>query len=155
MRRHKAEPRQIPPDAKYNSLEVARLINRIMMRGKKSVARGIVYQAMAAVETRARRAPMEVLQEAIRNATPVLQVKSRRVGGATYQVPIEVAPQRGNALAMRWLITGARARKGRPMFEKLAQELMDASRGEGTAVKRREDIHRMAEANRAFAHYRW
>jgi small subunit ribosomal protein S7 len=155
MRRRRAEQRVILPDPKYGNVELARFINIMMMRGKKTVAQHIIYEALEIVEQRARRPSLEVFQEAVHNSTPQLQVKSRRVGGATYQVPIEITPRRGNALAMRWLIRGARTRKGRPMHEKLAQELLDASRGEGAAVKRREDLHRMAEANRAFAHYRW
>ena len=155
MRRHKAELRVILPDPKYGNVELARFINVMMMKGKKTVSQRIMYEALDIVEQRARRPSLEVFQEALQNSTPQLQVKSRRVGGATYQVPLEVTPRRGNALAMRWLITGARARKGRPMYDRLAQELLDASRGEGAAVKRREDLHRMADANRAFAHYRW
>ena len=155
MRRHKAEIRVIPPDPQYSNVDLARFINRIMLRGKKTVAQRIVYSAMEIVEQQAKRPPLEVFQEALRNATPLLQVKARRVGGATYQIPIEVSPRRGSALAMRWIITSSRARKGRPMHEKLAQEFLDASRGDGAAVKRREDLHRMADANKAFAHYRW
>ena len=155
MRRHKAEIRVIPPDPQYGNVELARFINRVMMRGKKTVAQRIVYSAMEIVEKQSSRPPLEIFQEALRNATPLLQVKARRVGGATYQIPIEVAPRRGSALAMRWIITGARGRKGRPMHEKLAQEFLDASRGDGAAVKRRDDLHRMADANKAFAHYRW
>jgi len=152
MRRRKAEVRVIPPDPQYNNVELARFINRIMMKGKKTIAQRIVYSAMEIVEKQSSRPPLEIFQEAIRNATPLLQVKARRVGGATYQIPIEVAPRRGSAMAMRWLITSSRARKGRPMHEKLAQEFLDASRGDGAAVKRREDLHRMADANKAFAH---
>ena len=155
MRRRKAEVRVIPPDPQYNNVELARFINRIMMKGKKTIAQRIVYSAMEIVEKQSSRPPLEIFQEAIRNATPLLQVKACRVGGATYQIPIEVAPRRGSAMAMRWLITSSRARKGRPMHEKLAQEFLDASRGDGAAVKRREDLHRMADANKAFAHYRW
>ena len=155
MRRHRAEPRVILPDPKYGNVELVRFINKVMLGGKKSVAQRAVYGAMDIVERQARRSPVEVFQEALRNTTPMLQVKSRRVGGATYQVPLEVSPRRGVAMAMRWLIASARARTGRPMSEKLAQEFLEASRGEGAAVKRREDLHRMAEANRAFAHYRW
>ena len=155
MRRRRAEQRILSPDVKYGSVEVARFINKVMQRGKKTVAQGIVYDALGALEGRANRPALEVFQDALRNATPLLQVKPRRVGGATYQVPLEVPPDRGRQLATRWLITGARSRKGRPMREKLAQELLDASKGEGSAVKRREDLHRMAEANRAFVHYRW
>lgn len=155
MRRRKAEQRLVPPDPQYGNVELARFINRIMLKGKKTVAQRIVYSAMEIVEQQAHRPPMEVFQEALRNATPLLQVKARRVGGATYQIPIEVPARRGSALAMRWIINSARGRKGRPMHQKLAQEFLDASRGEGAAVKRREDLHRMAEANRAFVHYRW
>ena len=145
----------IPPDPQYGNVDLARFINRIMLRGKKTVAQRIVYSAMEIVERQAKRPPLEVFQEALRNATPLLQVKARRVGGATYQIPLEVTPRRGSALAMRWIITSSRARKGRPMHEKLAQEFLDASRGDGAAVKRREDLHRMADANKAFAHYCW
>jgi small subunit ribosomal protein S7 len=155
MRRHKAEQRVILPDAKYGSVDLVRFINKVMLGGKKSVAQRVVYGALDIVERQARRPPVDIFQEALRNTTPMLQVKSRRVGGATYQVPLEVAPRRGLAMAMRWIIGSARARTGRPMSERLAQEFLEASRGEGASVKRREDLHRMAEANRAFAHYRW
>ena len=143
------------PDPRYNSVEVSHLVSRVMQRGKKTVARRIVYQALEFVQTQAKRPPLEVLQEALKNSTPLLEVKARRVGGATYQVPIAVRPERGSAMASRWLTAAARARKGRPMHLKLGQELLDAAKGEGAAAKRREDVHRMAEANRAFAHYRW
>ena len=155
MRRRKAEQRTIPPDPQFDNVELARFINRIMLKGKKTVAQRIVYSAMEIVEQQAHRPPLEIFQEALRNATPLLQVKPRRVGGATYQIPIEVPARRGSALAMRWIINSARNRKGRPMHQKLAQEFLDASRGDGAAVKRREDLHRMADANRAFVHYRW
>ena len=155
MRRRKAEVRVIPPDSQYDNVDLARFINRVMLKGKKTVAQRIVYSAMDIVEKQANRPPLEIFQEALRNATPLLQVKARRVGGATYQIPIEVEPRGGTAMAMRWLITSSRARKGRPMHEKLAQEFLDAARGDGAAVKRREDLHRMADANKAFAHYRW
>jgi len=155
MRRRRAEPRVPLADPKYNSLELSRLINRLMMCGKKTIAQGIVYRAMDRVQERSSRNPLEIFQEAMRKVTPLVEVKPRRVGGATYQIPIEVAGHRGNALAMSWILRAARSRKGRPMHEKLAQELMDAARGEGAAAKRREDLHRMAEANRAFVHYRW
>lgn len=155
MRRRKAEQREVPPDPQYGNVELSRFINRIMLKGKKTVAQRIVYSAMEIVEQQANRPPLEIFQEALRNATPLLQVKARRVGGATYQIPIEVPARRGSALAMRWIINSARGRKGRPMHQKLAQEFLDASRGDGAAVKRREDLHRMAEANRAFVHYRW
>jgi len=145
----------VRPDSKFNSEDLARFINRVMLKGKKTVAQRIVYGALDIVEQQGRRPPLELFQDAVRNATPLMQVKARRVGGATYQIPLEVRPRRGNALAMNWLIRGARTRKGRPMRDKLAQELLDAARGDGAAVRRREELHRMAEANRAFVHYRW
>ena len=145
----------MPPDTKYNSVELARFINKVMKWGKKTVAQRIVYGALEAVEQDAKRDPMAVFQQALKNATPLLEVKPRRVGGATYQVPTDLRPVRSEALAIRWIIRGARARKGMPMSRRLALELMDAFRGEGAAVRRREELHRMAEANRAFVHYRW
>ena len=145
----------MPPESKYNSPEIARFLKKVMKWGKKSTAERVVYGAMAQVEQDARREPLEVFEQALKNATPLLEVKPRRVGGATYQIPTELRSNRSEALAMRWLIRGARARKGMPMMRKLASELMDASRGEGAAVRRREELHRMAEANRAFVHYRW
>ena len=154
-RRRRAEKRKITPDPKYGNVELARFINRVMLSGKKTTAQRIVYSALERVESEARRPALEVFEQAIRNTMPMLQVKARRVGGATYQVPVEVRPERRLTLAMRWLIVAARAKSGRPMSERLAAELMEASRGQGTAVKRREDLHRMAEANRAFVHYRW
>ena len=154
-RRRRAEKRKITPDPKYGNVELARFINRVMLSGKKTTAQRIVYSALERVESEARRPALEVFEQAIRNTMPMLQVMARRVGGATYQVPVEVRPERRLTLAMRWLIVAARAKSGRPMSERLAAELMEASRGQGTAVKRREDLHRMAEANRAFAHYRW
>jgi small subunit ribosomal protein S7 len=134
---------------------LSQLINKIMIGGKKTTAQRIVYNALEQLEREGGRPGIELFEQAIRNATPMLEVRSRRVGGATYQVPTEVRPERRLALAMRWIITGARSRKGRPMAEKLAQELLEASRGQGSAVRRREELHRMAEANRAFVHYRW
>jgi small subunit ribosomal protein S7 len=154
-RRRRAERHIVPPDPKYNSPELARFINKIMKWGKKSTAERVVYGAMDVVERDTRREPLEVFQQALKNATPLLEVKPRRVGGATYQIPTELRTSRSEALAMRWLIRSARARKGMPTTRKLANELMDASRGEGAAVRRREELHRMAEANRAFVHYRW
>ena len=154
-RRRRAEKRKITPDPKYGNVELARFINRVMVSGKKTTAQRIVYSALERVESEARRPALEVFEQAVRNTMPMLQVKARRVGGATYQVPVEVRPERRLTLAMRWLILAARAKSGRPMSERLASELMEASRGQGTAVKRREDLHRMAEANRAFVHYRW
>ena len=147
--------RATPPDPKYRSALVSRLINKIMWDGKKSVAESVVYKAMDMVEAQTRRSPLEVVEQAVRNATPLLEVRPRRVGGATYQVPIEVRPERALSLALRWLVAATRNRKGRPMFERLAAELMDAVNNHGAAVKRREDLHRMAESNRAFVHYRW
>jgi len=154
-RRNRPEKREILPDAKYQNEIVARLINRIMQRGKKSVAERIIYNAMQIMEQREKKAPDIILEQAIRNATPLLEVKPRRVGGATYQVPVEVRPDRGLSLALRWLIKSSLTRSGKSMAEKLAAELSDAAKGEGATIKKREDTHKMAEANRAFAHYRW
>ncbi len=154
-RRRRAERREVAPDPKYNSVELARFINKVMKWGKKTVAQRVVYGALDYVEENARRDPLEVFNQALKNATPLLEVKPRRVGGATYQVPTELRSNRSEALAIRWIIRGARARKGMPMARRLAMEFMDASRGEGAAVRRREETHRMAEANRAFVHYRW
>lgn len=154
-RRRRAERREIAPDPRYNNIEVSRFINNVMQSGKKTVAQRIVYTALEQAEHEAHRPAMEVFEQAIRNAMPMLEVRSRRVGGATYQVPTEVRPERRLALAMRWIITAARSRNGKPMADRLAQELLEASRGQGTAVKRKEDLHKMAEANRAFVHYRW
>ena len=154
-RRAQAIKREISPDAKYQSVIVARLINKVMKCGKKSTAERIVYGALQVVEQQESKVPVSVLEQAVRNATPLLEVKPRRIGGATYQVPVEVRPDRGLSLAMRWLVNSARARTGKSMVEKLAAELGGASKGQGATIKRREDIHRMAEANRAFAHFRW
>ena len=154
-RRAQAIKREISPDAKYQSVIVARLINKIMRCGKKSTAERIVYGALQVVEQQESNAPVSVLEQAVKNATPLLEVKPRRIGGATYQVPVEVRPDRGLSLAMRWLVNSARARTGKSMVEKLAAELSGASKGQGATIKRREDTHRMAEANRAFAHFRW
>jgi small subunit ribosomal protein S7 len=154
-RRRRAEIRKILPDPKYNSVDLAKFINNIMLDGKKTTAQRIVYQALEQSEKDAGRSGIEVFQQALRNATPMIEVLSRRVGGANYQVPSEVRPERRLALAMRWLVTGARKRTGRGMPEKLAAELLDASRGQGAAVRRKEEVFRMAEANRAFAHYSW
>ena len=154
-RRSQATQRAIPPDAMYDNVIVTRLINRIMKCGKKSTAEKIVYGALATIEKQESKAPVTVLEQAIRNATPQLEVKSRRIGGATYQVPVEIRPVRSLSLAIRWLISSARARPGKSMTEKLAAELSDAAKGQGVTVKKRDDTHRMAEANRAFAHYKW
>jgi small subunit ribosomal protein S7 len=144
-----------PPDAEYNSVTVAKFINRLMLRGQKATAERTVYNALQRTAQQVKTNPDDALERAIRNATPLLMVKSRRVGGATYQVPMEVPEDRGRALAMRWLIASARARSGRSMEEKLASELVDAIQGRGVTIKKREDLHKMAEANKAFAHYRW
>ena len=153
-RRRRAEPRVIPPDPQYGNRELAKFINVVMQRGKKTIAQRIVYLAFDAIKEQSNREPMEVFEQAMRNATPMVEVKPKRVGGATYQVPTELRRNRSEALAMRWLIRGARGRKGIPMRTGLAQELMDASRGEGSAVRRKDELHRMAEANRAFVHFR-
>jgi len=154
-RRARPIKREISPDAKYHSVIAARLINKVMMGGKKSTAERIVYNALRIMEREAPKAPVSVLEQAVKNATPFLEVKPRRVGGATYQVPIEVRTERALSLAIRWLVKSARAREGKSMAEKLASELLDASKGQGATIKKREDTHKMAEANRAFAHYRW
>ena len=155
MRRRRAERRKVPLDWKYHREDVSKFVHRLMMRGKKSVAERILYTALDIAERDASRPAVEVFEQAVRNATPIIQVKPRRVGGATYQVPVEIRPEIRSSLAMRWLVSSARARKARPMAQRLAAELLDASRGQGAAVKRKEDLHRMAEANRAFVHYRW
>ncbi len=154
-RRYRPPRREVQPDPKYNSELVARFINRLMNRGKKSLATRIMYDAFDIMEERTQRNPLEVFRQAVENATPILEVKPRRVGGATYQIPIEVRPERRTSLAIRWLIRSAQSRKGRPLAERLADELMDAARSTGSTVKKKEDTHKMAEANRAFAHYRW
>ncbi len=154
-RRAQAIKKKIVPDAKYQNVIVATLIKKIMECGKKSTAERIVYGALQVVEQQESQAPVSVLEQAVKNATPLLEVKSRRIGGATYQVPVEVRPDRGLSLAMRWLVNSARVRTGKSMVEKLAAELSGASKGQGATIKKREDIHRMAEANRAFAHFKW
>ena len=154
-RRRRAERRSPLPDPKYNSVDLSRFINKLMLSGKKTVAQRIVYDALDQIENDVRLPPLDIFTQAIRNATPMVEVKSRRVGGATYQVPTEVRPERRLALAMRWILNSARSRSGRPMAQCLAQELIEASRNQGAAVKRKEDLYRMAEANRAFVHYRW
>ena len=154
-RRGRITKREIYPDAKYHNVTVSRLINRIMMQGKKSTAERIVYDAFQIMEQQEQKAPVNMLEQAVKNVTPLLEGKPRRVGGATYQVPVEVRPERAFSLAMRWLVKSARARTGKSMAEKLAAELIDAAKGQGATVKKREDTHKMAEANRAFAHYRW
>lgn len=152
-RRGKIEKRIPAPDARYNSVVVQQLINKVMERGKKSVAETIVYDALDLAADRLKKTPMEVLEIAIRNAGPAIEVKPRRVGGATYQVPVDVKSDRRQSLAMRWLLISARGRTGKPMHERLAAELMDAYNNTGSTIKRKEDVQRMAEANRAFSHY--
>jgi small subunit ribosomal protein S7 len=154
-RRTRATKREISPDPRYQSVTVAKVINKVMTRGKKSTAERIVYRALGIVEEQLKRDPVDTLEQAIRNATPLLEVKPRRVGGATYQVPVEVRRERGVSLAMRWMVRSARARGGRSMAEKLAAEVLDAAERQGATIKKRDDTHRMAEANRAFVHYRW
>jgi small subunit ribosomal protein S7 len=155
MPRRKSPPKRIvPPDNKFNNLHIAMFINRMMYGGKKSTAQGIVYDALGLVEERMKRDPVEVFELALRNATPTVEVKPRRVGGSTYQVPVEVPHDRAVSLAMRWILQFARSRGGKGMANKLAAELMEAANGQGNAVKRKDDTHRMAEANRAFAHFR-
>jgi len=154
-RRYRPDRRVATPDPKYNSELIAVLINKVMTRGKKSTARRLVYGAMDIIEQRTGRNSLETVEQAVRNVSPMLEVKPRRVGGATYQVPVEVSSHRRRSLGMRWLIASARARAGRGFSEKLAAELMDAAQNTGATIKRRDDTHRMAEANRAFAHYRW
>ena len=155
-RRRRAEVRQVLPDPKFNDLVVTKFMNYVMHEGKKAVAEFIVYGAFDLLETRRRdQGPLETFHAALDNVAPAIEVKSRRVGGATYQVPMEVRPERRRALAIRWLVAAARKRGENNMTEKLAGELLDASNNRGTAVKKREDTHKMAEANRAFSHYRW
>jgi small subunit ribosomal protein S7 len=154
-RRHRAEKRDIIPDAKFGNVVLAKFMNSIMRDGKKSVAEGIVYGAFDLVVNKSKQDPIVVFQEALDNIMPQIEVRSRRVGGATYQVPVEVRVERRQALAIRWLISAARARNERTMVERLSGELLDAASNRGSAVKKREDTHRMAEANRAFSHYRW
>lgn len=155
MRRNRAELRSVIPDPRYNSATVAKFINNVMERGKKSLASGIVYDAFEQVEERTKRPPLEVFEEALKNATPLVEVKPRRVGGATYQIPVEIGSSRRQALAMRWMIDNSRKRSGRDMAQRLAGEIMDAARNEGATVKKREETHKMAEANQAFAHFRF
>lgn len=154
-RRQRGVERDIAPDPRYGSRLVTRFISRIMQDGKRSVAERIFYEALDLVGDRTEQEPLEVFEQAVTNCKPVLEVKSRRVGGATYQVPIEVRPERRDSVAMRWLTEYSRQRNERSMSERLAAELMAAARGEGNAVRRKDEVHRMAEANKAFAHYRW
>ena len=154
-RRYSAELRVIEPDLRYNSVHIQMLINRLMRNGKKSVATSIIYDCLETVEARTKRPGLEVFEEAVKNAMPQIEVRPRRVGGATYQVPVEVSGSRQVTLALRWILSASRSRSGKSMSLKLAGELMDAATGQGAAVKRRDDTHRMAEANRAFAHFRF
>ncbi len=155
MRKRRAEKRDVLADPIYNSKLVTKLINQIMVDGKKGTAQKILYEAFDIVKEKTNRDPMEVFEEAMKNIKPALEVKSKRVGGANYQVPMEVRPERSQALALRWLVNYARLRGGHSMAENLANEIIDAAAGTGAAVKKREDTHRMAEANKAFAHYKW
>jgi small subunit ribosomal protein S7 len=154
-RRHAAEKREVLPDAKYGDRVLTKFMNNLMVDGKKSAAERIVYNAMTRVENKVKRAPIEIFHEALDLIKPSVEVRSRRVGGATYQVPVEVRPERREALAIRWLINASRARNEHTMEERLAGELLDAVNSRGSAVKKREDTHKMAEANKAFSHYRW
>jgi small subunit ribosomal protein S7 len=154
-RRYRPPRRKVEPDARYNSELMTRFVNRMMRGGKKSTATRIMYDAMEIIESRAKRNPLETFEKAVQNAMPVIEVKARRVGGSTYQIPVEVSSHRRLSLGIRWLLAAARARPGKSMAEKLAAELMDAAQGQGATIKRKEDTHRMAEANRAFSHYRW
>mgnify|MGYP002621192491 FL=1 len=154
-RRHKAEKREINPDPKFGDLVVTKFMNAIMLHGKKSTAETIVYGALDQVQAKTKQEPVTVFHQALDNVAPHLEVRSRRVGGATYQVPVDVRPERRQALAIRWLISAARKRNETTMVDRLSGELLDAANNRGTAVKKREDTHKMAEANRAFAHYRW
>jgi small subunit ribosomal protein S7 len=154
-RRRRPEKREILPDPRFGDVTLSKFMNLVMYEGKKSVAESIVYEALDTIETRAKREPVGVFHDALANVRPLVEVRSRRVGGATYQVPVEVRPERAQALAIRWLIAAARNRSEKTMAARLSSELMEASNNRGTAVKKREDTHKMAEANRAFSHYRW
>ena len=154
-RRHSAEKRLINPDPKFGDLIVSKFMNNLMVQGKKSVAEGIVYGALETVQAKGKSDPVQMFHQALENVAPAIEVRSRRVGGATYQVPVEVRMERRQALAIRWIITAARNRNEKTMVERLSGELLDAANNRGTAVKKREDTHKMAEANRAFSHYRW
>ena len=154
-RRRVAQKREVAPDSIYNSKSLAKFVNEIMKDGQKSIAEKICYGCFEIIQKRIKKSPLDVFLTALENVKPTLEVRSRRVGGATYQIPTEVRPERREALAIRWIVQFARGRKGRPMKERLAEELILAFQGEGSAIKKRENTHRMAEANRAFAHYRW
>jgi len=154
-KRKKVKKRTISPDPLYNNVKVAKFINQVMREGKKTIARKIVYGAFNIIQEKTKKEPLEIFEKALESAGPLLEVKPKRIGGATYQVPREVKGERRITLAMRWIINAARSKKGKPMKEKLAEELIDASENRGVAVKKKEDTHRMAEANRAFAHFAW
>ena len=154
-RRHSAEKREVNPDPKFGNIIITKFMNSIMYDGKKSAAESIVYGALAMIEAKTKQGPLPVFEQALENVMPTIEVRSRRVGGATYQVPVEVRPERAQALAIRWLITAARNRSETTMAARLSAELLDAANNRGNAVKKREDTHRMADANRAFSHYRW
>jgi len=154
-RRREVPKREVLPDARYRSRLVAKFVNKLMLRGKRSLAMGIIYQAMDLIRNRTGEDPLRVFEKAMDNVRPAIEVKSRRVGGSTYQVPVEIRPERRQALAMRWIIGFARGRSEKSMAERLAAELLDAAAGRGASIKKKEDTHRMAEANKAFAHYRW
>lgn len=155
MRKRRAEKRIVMPDPKFNDVTVSKFVNNVMYDGKKNTARRLVYDAMEIIETKLKQDPLEVFKKALQNVAPVLEVRSRRVGGATYQVPVDVREERRVALAIRWIKTYAKARRDNSMAQRIAAELMAASKGEGSSVKKREDTHRMAEANKAFAHFKW
>ncbi|MGO9481076.1 MAG: 30S ribosomal protein S7 [Candidatus Kryptoniota bacterium] len=155
MRKKRSDRRQVIPDPKYNDMFMAKFVNNVMASGKKHLARRILYDALDVIEQRTKNNPLDVFRKALNNVQPIIEVRARRVGGATYQVPSEVRPERSMALGMRWLIRYARERKDKSMSLKLAAEIIAASNGEGNAIKKREDTHKMAEANKAFAHYRW
>jgi small subunit ribosomal protein S7 len=154
-RRRRPEKRIHKPDPRYNNITVSRFVNRLMSHGKKTTAERVFYSAMAIIQDESNREPIEVFEQALGMTVPMVEVKSRRVGGATYPIPTEVRADRGMALGIKWLILAARSKTGSPMHQRLAREILDASKGQGAAVKRREDLHKMAESNRAFAHYRW
>ena len=155
MRRRRAEKREVIPDPKYKNTTVSRFINVVMLQGKKSIAEKIVYNCFDILEKKTGKPPLEVFQKALDNVRPLLEIKPRRIGGATYQVPIDVKSERGISIAMRWIRNFARVKKGKPMEIKLADEMLEAYNGQGSAIKKRDDVHKMAEANKAFAHYRW
>ncbi len=155
MRRRRAPKQQVTPDPKYNSRLVTKMVNMVMVQGKKSLAENVMYTAMEILEKKTGKNPLDVFKKAVENTRPLLEVKPRRVGGATYQVPVEIRQDRGTVMSLRWMRNFARQRKGKPMEEKLAQEILDSFNGEGSTVKKRDDMHKMAESNKAFAHYRW